>query len=231
MHVSILNFSGNVGKSEIANQVFAPRMKGAKVILIESINSDGTSRQTVRGDQFGAIQEGILTLPDSISDVGASNVEDYMAGLEAYHGAHEDIDVFVVPTVPDTKQMSDTVSTIDALANDIGVPADKIRVVFNRVNPRHSVEAQFGPILDWHASSKAFTLNREAVIYTNEIYALIRGMGQSILDVANDKTDYRASMEDAAPAERARLARQISLQRLAVSVGAQHDRVFRLLTE
>jgi hypothetical protein len=230
MHYAILNYSGNVGKSTAANEVIAPRLKGAPIIAVESVNSDGGNHTTVRGEQFGRIQESVLTLKASITDVGASNVEDYMAGLASYHGSHEDIDVFVVPTVPDDKQMSDTISTIEALAHDIGVPSAKIRLVFNRVNPNLPVPVQFAPIFEWHAREQSFTLEREAVIHTNEIYSLVRGTNRRIKDIAEDDTDYRAQMADAASEERQRLARLISLRRLAFSVSAQHETVFRFLS-
>ncbi|WP_233890054.1 StbB family protein [Paraburkholderia flagellata] len=230
MHVSIVNFSGNVGKSTIANHVFAPRMPDAPIIRIESVNSDGSDGATIRGDQFREIQEGVLTLTDSISDVGASNVEDYVSGLRSFHGAHEDLDFFIVPTVPDDKQMVDTIATIDALSTEIGVPAQKIRVVFNRVNQRHSVESQFAPIFNWHKKARACVVDPAAAIYSNEIYSLLRGTDQSIVALAADETDYRAMIAGADAAERQRLARMISRKRLAASVKDEHDRVFAILT-
>jgi hypothetical protein len=230
MHYAILNYSGNVGKSTTANEVLAPRLEGAPIIAVESINSDGANHTTIRGEQFGRIQENVLTLNASITDVGASNVEDYMAGLANYHGSHEDIDVFVVPTVPDDKQMSDTISTIEALANDIGVPPEKIRMVLNRVNQNIPLHVQFAPIFEWHGREKSFTLDQDAVIHTNEIYSLVRGTNRRIKEIAEDDTNYRAQMADASPEERASLARLISLRRLAFSVSAQHETVFRFLS-
>ena len=40
MKVAVINFSGNVGKSTIARHLLTPRIEGAELISIESINAD-----------------------------------------------------------------------------------------------------------------------------------------------------------------------------------------------
>jgi hypothetical protein len=156
-------------------------MNGAPVIPVESINSDGTEDETIRGRQFGELQEALLLMEDAVVDIGASNVEDFVGLMKQYKGSHEDFDYFVVPTVPKNKQQRDTISTIDALA-EIGVPAKKIRLLFNMVELDEHPERAFAGLIEYHAAAKTFTLRRDAVIPTNDIYAKIKNAEQGIMD-------------------------------------------------
>src|SRR5687767_13611976 len=104
MKLAVINFSGNVGKSMIARHLLAPRLPGAKIIAVESINADGGNTQALRGSQFGQLQEYLQSVNDVVVDIGASNVEDLMRLMHRYRGSHEDFDCFVVPTVPAAKQ-------------------------------------------------------------------------------------------------------------------------------
>ncbi len=142
MKVLVTNLSGNVGKSTLAHHLLSPRMNDAKVISVESINSDGTEDETIRGKQFGEVLEVLPIYDDLIVDVGASNIEDLLKMMRQYRGSHEDFDYFVIPTTKEAKQMRDTISTIDALS-ELKVPAKKIRLVFNMVEPEDNVEQIF----------------------------------------------------------------------------------------
>ncbi|SMG61552.1 StbB family protein [Paraburkholderia susongensis] len=230
MKIAVINFSGNVGKSTVARHLLAPRLNNAPIIAVESINSDGTDGPAVRGEQFGEIQEHLLTVDDAVVDIGASNVEDFVNLMKSYDGSHEDFDLFVVPTVPDAKQERDTISTIAALADDIGVDRTRIRVLFNMVDPKHTVEDRFSALFNFHAAHKGFTLRRDAVMYENEIFAKIAESQQSIADVLTDPTDYKALIRETTdPEERQRLARMVSIKRLAAGVTTQLDAVFKAL--
>ena len=57
MKIAVINFSGNVGKTTVARHLLAPRIAGAELIAVESINADDGQNQAVRGSQFGALQE------------------------------------------------------------------------------------------------------------------------------------------------------------------------------
>ena len=188
MKVAVINFSGNVGKSTIARHLLASRMNNAPVIPVESINSDGTQDETIRGKQYGELQEALILMDDAVVDVGASNVEDFVNLMKQYKGSHEDFDYFVVPTVPKGKQMRDTISTIDALS-DIGIPAKKIRMIFNMVELDETPEREFSGLFEYYNAEKKFTLRSEAVIHVNDIYAKVNGSERSIVDILNDKTD------------------------------------------
>ncbi len=49
MKIAVMNFSGNVGKSTIAQHLLLPRMADAELITVESINSDDSGQEPMRG--------------------------------------------------------------------------------------------------------------------------------------------------------------------------------------
>lgn len=229
MKVAVINFSGNVGKSTVARHLLAPRMKGATVVPVESINSDGTDDEAIKGKQFGELQEALALMDDAVVDVGASNVEDFIGLMKQYKGSHDDFDFFVVPTVPKSKQQRDTISTIDALA-EIGVPAKKIRLVFNMVELDDSPERTFAGLFEYQANAKNFTLRPEAVIRVNDIYGKIKGASKSIEEIRRDPTDFKERIKGAKDAEeKLHFAQMLSVHRLAAGVSEELDRVFKTL--
>ena len=229
MKVAVINFSGNVGKSTVARHLLAPRLNNAEVIPVESINSDGTDETAIRGKQFGELQEYLQTLDDAVIDIGASNVEDFVKLMKQYKGSHEDFDFFVVPTVPATKQQRDTISTVEALAN-LGVPAKKIRLLFNMVDLDESPERIFSGLFEYQRESKSFTLKPEAVIHVNDIYGKLKGSKTGIREILADETDYKERIKTAKDAdEKLHFAQMLSIKRLAAGVSEELDAVFKAL--
>lgn len=231
MKIAVINFSGNVGKSTIARHLLAPRLGNATVIAIETINADDNDGMQLRGNEFGALQENILSLDSAVVDIGASNVEELVSRMKSYQGSHEDFDMFVVPTVPEAKQERDTISTIEALADDIGVDRERIRVVLNMVDPRNPVARSFPMLFKFHAAHRGFVLREDVAIHESELFGRLANNPRTIADLLEDATDYKSLIHDAgSPEEKAQLARKVSLRRLAVGVNAQLDGVFAALT-
>lgn len=229
MKVAVINFSGNVGKSTVARHLLAPRMNNARVIPVESINSDGTDDKALKGKQFGELQEGLALLDDAVVDIGASNVEDFVNLMKQYKNSHEDFDFFVVPTMPKAKQQRDTISTIEAL-EAIGVPAKRIRLVFNMVDIDETPQRALAGIFEYNATAKNFTLRPDAVIHTNDIYGKLKGADQSIQDILNDPTDFKEKIKTATDsAEKLRFAQLLGIKRLAHGVTEELDAVFKTL--
>ena len=229
MKIAVINFSGNVGKSTVARHLLAPRLRNAQLIAIESINSDGSQDEAIRGKQFGQLQEALALMDDAVIDVGASNVEDFINLMTQYKGSHEDFDFFVVPTVSKAKQQRDTISTIEALA-EIGIPAKKIRLVFNMVEMDEQVEQVFGGLFDYHSSSKRFTLRPDAVIHVNDIFGKLNGAQKSIAEVLADPTDFKAQIKTAtSDQEKLKFAQMLSVKRLAIGVAEELDTVLKTL--
>ncbi|WP_412477871.1 StbB family protein [Azonexus sp. IMCC34839] len=229
MKVAVINFSGNVGKSTVARHLLSPRLHNAPVIAVESINSDGSEEEAIRGKQFGELLEGLALTDDAVVDIGASNVEDFVNLMKQYRGSHEDFDFFVVPTVSKNKQQRDTISTIDALS-EIGIPAKKIRLVMNMVELDEVPERVFSGLFEYHAAEKRFTLKPDAVIHVNDIYGKLKGTEQTIADILNDPTDLKEQLKAAKDSEeKLRISRQIGVKRLAAGVTEELDAVFKAL--
>ena len=233
MKIAVINFSGNVGKSTIARHLLVPRLNQAQYIAIESINADeGTQDGTIRGKQFGELMETLAQLNDVVVDIGASNVEDFVNLMTQYRGSHEDFDYFVVPTVggvSKTKQLRDTIKTISAL-HELGIPAKKLRLLFNMVELDEEPSRLFATLFDFHAREKCFTLKPDAVIHTNEIYEKLKGDTQSIADVLDDKTDLKELLKHATDSQaKLAISRQIGIKRLAAGVSEELDAVFKTL--
>jgi hypothetical protein len=229
MKVAVINFSGNVGKSTVARHLLLPRMKKASVFAVESINSDGTEDEAVRGKQFAELLESLALVDNAVIDVGASNVEDFVTLMGKYRGSHEDFDYYVVPTVAKHKQQTDTISTIKALS-ELGVPANKLRLVFNMVETDETIERQFTGILSYHVDKKNFILNRDAVIHMNEIYGKLKNTDKSIGDILNDPDDLKEKLKKATTTdEKIELTKKIAVKRLAAGVTEELDAVFKTL--
>lgn len=229
MKIAVINFSGNVGKSTIARNLLAPRIPDAEVLAVETINSDGTDDEAMKGKEFGDLLEALQLMDSAVVDLGASNVEAVMTIMSLYRNAHEDFDYYVVPVIPEPKQMRDTISTINALA-ELGVPAKKIRVVFNKLEPGDTPERVFAGIFNYHEAEKRFTLRPDAVLHENEIYTRLNGKAVNLLEILNDPTDYKAKIKEAKTQdEKVGFAQQLSIQRLAGGVIDEHNAVFKTL--
>lgn len=232
MIVAVINFSGNVGKTTIARHLLAPRLGNAEVIPIESINADEAENDyTLRGKQYGALQQYLATVEHAVVDVGASNVEDFMMLMQQYHGSHGDFDYFVVPTVPAMKQQQDTIMTIAELAR-LGVPAVKIRLLFNQANVLENLPDLYSGIYAYYQKEQTFTLNPVAVLYENELYSRLKASGLSIVQILGDDTDYKAAIRAAdSVGEKQRLAYLLATRRLALGVVGELDAAFAALIQ
>jgi hypothetical protein len=229
MKLAVVNFSGNVGKSTIARHLLAPRIPACQFVAVESINADDGKPMTIRGRQFAQLQEYLQTVSDLVVDVGASNVEDLLALMRRYSGSHMDFDGFVVPTVPARKQQQDTAATLAELAR-IGVPAQRVRLVFNQLDDDSPIEAVFDTLLAYCAASGHSQPNLAACLRYNEVYARVRGTDQSLLEWAADTTDYKAEIARAtATSDKMALAQRLATQRLARGVIPELDACFAAL--
>ena len=235
MKVAIINFSGNVGKTTIAQQLLAPRMN-APEFAVETINAGasddvGDDVERLKGKEFGSLQEELMQIDSAIVDIGASNVEDFVKLMGQFDGSHEEFNYYVVPVVSEKKQQADTVNTIKTLSG-LGVPAKKIRVVFNKVDVDDAGDLPrlFGPMFGYHDAHKGFTLRPDAVLFCNEIFERLRPLKMSVAEVVADETDYRAILREAKDESgKAHAVSMISAQRLAKSAHKNLDDVFKAL--
>jgi cellulose biosynthesis protein BcsQ len=233
MKVAVINFSGNVGKSTISAHLLHPYMGNCPIFSVESLNidtsADGMEVERIRGKKFGDLQEQLLVLDTAIIDIGASNVDDFLKMMAKYHGSHEDFDYFLIPVVKEKKQQADTINTIRSLAG-MGIPAKKIKIVFNKLESDDIVEEEFSAIFGLHHLEKNFTLMPQAVIYYNEVFEKVKVIGKSISSILADSTNYRQKLRDTDDMQQKELCvKMIAIKRLAISAQHNLNDVFALL--
>jgi MinD-like ATPase involved in chromosome partitioning or flagellar assembly len=229
MKIAVISFSGNVGKTTIARHLLVPRIPGARLVSIESINAGAAANDVIPGRQFAELQEYLQVADDVVVDIGASNVEDLLALMSRYRGSHEDFDYFVVPTVPTAKQQQDTIATLVALGR-LGVPAEAVRLVFNMLEEGRDPEDEFKPVLAFLEKSPLAHASLACRLNFNEIYGLVNGAAVELSAIAADTTDYKALIAASAEkAERLTLARRLSAHRLAKGVVPSLDACFASL--
>lgn len=229
MKLAVINFSGNVGKTTVARHLLAPRLPDCQLVAVESINADGGQPVTIRGRQFAQLQEFLQSVDNVVVDIGASNVEELLKLMRRYRDSQRDFDGFVVPTVPDRKQQQDTAATLAELVR-IGVPPERLRVIFNQVDEEDPVETTFATLLAYCASKGIARPNMSAVVPFNEVYSLVRGTGQTLADLAADDTDYKAQIGKAeSQTDKVALVRRLAIQRLARGVVPELDACFAAL--
>ena len=229
MKVAVINFSGNVGKTTVARHLLAPRIAGAALIAVESINADDGQATAIRGSQFGELQEYLQTVESAVVDIGASNIEELLALMRKYRGSHEDFDYFVIPTVPALKQQQDTIATLAELAA-LGVPASKIRLVFNQVDDDADVQKTFDTVLDFVREHPVAEARPECRLGANEIYERVKGSNTDLATLATDQTDYKALIARAqTSADKFALAQKLATRRLASGVVPELDECFAAL--
>ncbi len=207
--IAVLNLSGNVGKTTLAKNLLAANLPAAKVISVESVNNndalqvDSIQVEELKASQFKQIYHSLMFEDDVILDVGASNVAQFMEELTKFRSAIGELDLIVIPTVPAEKQQKDTIATIEWL-HKLGVPANRIRVVFNQYTGQDPVGATYAHVIgysiDKDGQNKATWLPHP-VVASNEVFEMITPLRRTVREVAEDKTDWHAKRA-AAKAER-----------------------------
>lgn len=227
MRVCVMNFSGNVGKTVVAAHLMAPKL-GTKIYSVETLNvgasADGVDVESMSANQFQELFNELAQVDSAVVDVGTSNIQTFMKLMQRFAGSHEDIDLFLVPTVKTPKQQADTINTLRALI-EIGVPAEKLRLVFNMVEPEDNPDFDFAPVIAM-ANSLGITTKPFAVIHTNEVFDLIKGSGRSLPDILADTTDYRALIRTANDEDKPALLNNLAAKRLAISCSANLDAAY-----
>lgn len=225
----ILNYTGTVGKTTLAVNLLYPRMPGATFYAIESINETGEGLGVdvvkLRGDNFRELFKRFMLDDHAVVDVGASNVEDFMINLEGFENAHEEIDYYIVPVTSGTKEQKETVAMIDSLAA-IGVPPEKIRIVFNRV--LRDVNSEFPIIVNYHKLNPSFWLSTDCAIYESELFDALSIHRITLQQLLADENDYKSMLKnsDAAPKDRALWSDMYGLKLLAKGVERKLNFVF-----
>lgn len=181
--VAVINLSGNVGKTTVARVLLKMRMPEAELITIETANTDGQEDkigQLVSASKFKLVHQALMYTPSVIIDLGSSNLEETMQLMRQMEGSHDDIDYFIVPVVEDVKQRRDSIRTVHELLK-LGVPPEKIKIIFNKVGVTESVEDIFAELI--HALKKlGVAYDTELTMYHSEFFPDFESSNMSIDD-------------------------------------------------
>lgn len=231
MKVALVSYVGNVGKTVLGAHMLAPRMGDAPIFAIETINETasglGLTVEKFKGDAFRQIFKRLINEEHAIIDVGASNIEDFMSQIVKFEEAHDEIDFFVVPVLPGTREQKEAVKTVEALAA-IGVPREKIRPLFNRFDS--DVKSEYTGFLV-HAQKLA-TVNYDAVVENTELFDMLANYKTTIGAVLADETDYRAQLRQTPKdqtKEISRLSDRHMMKAMAKPMNRKLDQVFEAL--
>ncbi len=189
LKAAVLNNSGNVGKSTICQTLLKPRLDGAEIIKVETINSDGTNDSKLSAKEFDEILKRIDDVDCTLIDIGASNIEQFMVQMLEFQGSHELIDLFIVPVTPQEKQQRDSIATINNLL-DSGVDEDRIKVIFNMAEKDVPIEKQFA-IFMANKECKNIAGDNISVVYQNNIFTILSKFKLKYEEVYNDNRDFR----------------------------------------
>lgn len=229
MKIAVINFSGNVGKSTLTRHFIAPRL-GVEPIIIETINShEGGDKLSVK--KYDILQDHLMMGDTAAIDVGSSNSEAFIAQMTQFRGSHRDFDYFAIPVVPIVKQFEDTIKTIETLAK-LGVPAKKIRVIFNMVplDGDETVEELFQPILAYAEAEKKCIARPEGTIYANPLFPRIKNTPLTVDGLAAlNEDELRAKMKSASKEEGSEITSLILNARLAIAVKENLDDAFKVV--
>ena len=235
--VCVLALTGKVGKSTFVNNVLAPRMPGAKIYRLETINLSGMSETEVvkmKGQDLVKLQNELAKVNTAIVDVGASNIEAFMLALSQQPGAHMDYDYFVIP-IEATDKKSDAIdeflSLVDLLHRQ-GVEPERIKVLFNKLAVNTDIEYEMRKIIKAHQVDGLFTLDARAVIHDSPAFAALSEVGKTFAAMCHDKTDYRKEFKST-PIEdmprRLELTKLMRAQNSVKPVLQEFDTVFEVL--
>jgi MinD-like ATPase involved in chromosome partitioning or flagellar assembly len=206
MKTCVLNLSGNVGKSTLAVHLLAAFAPASKIISVESINASNVNDvetldvEELSASRFKEIFREIMLNDEVIVDVGASNVAAFMTEMTRFKSAVGEFDLVLVPTVPADKQQRDTIATIDWL-HKLGIDGQKVRVLFNQyptedLEPIELVYAQIAGYGATDGKGKA-VFEPHAVVTLNEVYELAKSSKKTIMELAQDGTDWKAARGEA----------------------------------
>jgi hypothetical protein len=118
---------------------------------------------------------------------------------------------------------------IGALA-DMGIPAEKIRLLFNRAEA--VVTEEYPIVLKYVEKHKNAIANPEAAVFENELFDVLAVKKMSIVKLLEDPKDYKAMLRDNKDADaklRAYWADMYGLKALARGVNRNLDNAYAAL--
>lgn len=195
--IATISLTGKAGKSVCANNLLLPRMPGAKLFRLETINESGDAGsdaeiEKLKGRDIEQLLKGLSKVDSAVVDVGTSNVEAFLLALTQDGGAQNMFDYFLVPVESNSAKINEFkefVKTVQTL-NGLGVEAERIKVVFNKHRVDNEIEAEMARVFNFHKQFPIFSLNARAVIHETDLFKALSSAKRSYEDMLADTTDY-----------------------------------------
>ena len=232
--VVCLNYSGSVGKTLTSTYLIKPRMPNARFFAIETINKSASDLgvkdvMNLKGENVGELIEEIVFEDEAIVDIGASNIEPFLAIASKYENALQEFDCFIIPVTPDDKAWQESITTAIALSK-AGIKKDKIIFLPNRI--KNTPEDDIDAVYDWVKQKKLATIFPDAYIYESEIFEYLAHYKISFEDLlSEDPEEFKKKAKEAvSPEDRQAAARRYRWMKLAAPVKRNLDKTFDILT-
>lgn len=234
MLIAISSFSGNVGKTTLAKNLFMPQLPaGARRVQVEDINTgDGKADAEITSESFRLLAHEINAAGPNdhfVIDIGSSNAKHMFQQLSEMRRVRDKIDFWVIPVVPGAKQMMDSLNVVKEFI-DMGIKPEKIVVILNNVKHPKTVKTEFAEIL--HLTEIGVNVIDEPVL-VSDVYDNLKGDDRSVFAVEAENPDFDA-MQEAARAkgpegrqELLDIADRMVVQDLSEFAAANLRRVFK----
>lgn len=220
----VINFSGNVGKTVLSQYMLNINMNPDKHFAITSLPYEYQKRcneQLVNTKDIPEIFNELSKLDSAIVDVSLASTEFFINYLKENKEFIDYFDFFLVPSLTEYKNVKQTLETIETLKL-LGVPINKIKVVFNKFNNEGDLELPLELIEKFNEIHmdiseipriKNLELLSNSEVYELEISELIPSNINQIKSRRNTLRlqEYRTKLEDI---ELKRLNKQITFSSL-----------------
>ena len=206
MKILVINSTGNVGKSFIAREVLYPLLSEEKTLYeIEKFN-EGSDKLVGKNVHYKCIEPSkideivpeLLLTDNAVIDVGASSIDEFLQNSKE-HNLFDIIDMIIIPTVLESKQVADTIKIVKELQK-YGSSEEKIFIVLNKVKKELNNNKVIEQNLHYNSLSLSFSstgveYDPEYRLSEYEVVDKISELKLSIADVLADKTDYMKEIE------------------------------------
>lgn len=231
MKIAILNSSGNVGKSVISRELFYPRLENAEIVEVETVNAGSKELPQLRvmqfraGDDFAELYLKIMTVENIIVDIGASNLSNFWVQMKTFAGIESIFDYFIVPTVPEPKEMTDTFKTL-AFLEENEIDPSKVKVVFNKV--KTTVDHDFALLVG--AMKRDWDYRLE--IPNSSVFSDLGFLRKTIEEIYNEDLNFYKEkiLSEKDPQEKLKLVKIDLANRQAVGLRKRLDTIFEAIT-
>ena len=113
----------------------------------------------------------------------------------------------------------------------LGIPSDKIRIVFNQVPEGEKPEVIFAALLQFVKDEAKALANPDWAVYTSELFSKIGKQSKTLKELADDPTDFKAMIAASQSADaKMDLAARLSIKRLSQGVQRNMQAVYHSLT-